>query len=1278
MREPLQNQTIVKLYMLNTDGKKTGDEKHFTVESLIDDNEMGYVYCAQCDGIKGALVELYPNDENLNLSRDRYNTVKANKANTDEFNVLCDGFTQSVFTFQRADKYNSSCGFFANRIYKGFTKKGDPKGTVYMFSPEMPDASPFSSAVHDIASSDAHIQLRLSAVVTLYISLAKQFICLHNAGFCSENPDFASDFAVTEDGTVFINPSTEHITMPDDLKSGIASDISAFAFSFIKAIASLTEKNPSTAILEGDTSLIEACIPRDEFAYNRLWNKSNIGKSLLDIFTKSFSGGYESLDDLCLDLNKIRLAFAPSEFKKCTFEDGISMESFMETIPLEKSENPTQSVENLLFTQPLYDYTRDGKLVISVIGSFASAYKFIWYSEILCELLNKDIEIRHYIDTDESTTNGIVTTLPEVEFSLKANAKNKKSAAKICNDSDYIFIDYGTDEMNALIADVILKQTGDRKVLVAFASCEEKEYTKGTPVFVNKTSFTYTDDELCGRLVRMTAYDNADRNALFKKYKTPKCGGEYSKLIWSYMKLCYLLHSVSDGDDKACCDAIGDIISRGETARLISALHNTAVLDGSAEEKYNVSCSTTGILASLPAVRWPKNVETGMDELDELCIDECGKAYEEYRAIKNSPVFDSDEGKKSLLRDCVKTERLFRMLDKADIRIIRLFNDYIGCLDRILELSGTALASRDKLRSSLLGAIGNCEELTADQKKYIKSGLSGLEEVIAPAIRYMTLESPKKKYLASISKLGYIFDFRECDNLLIPFWVGANNNMLANMASVMVLKPKKVTFVSLSQSEQCFDKAIDTLRFVGRVIKNHNIGCVIHIEQYCAFETILRLGEFKLAANSIGATCNIHTCDSLFEGIDKIAAYCKKHKFSLIERNHSELSNMLMGAGIYKSIPSFEFDSSALRFTKTNRCTYLHGIPVNCSLKIEDMFEVTTEDTDNMADMIFDRARMFEFYSDNPVGWKKLAEQLDLYHQRRDLMLMLSRKDGKNPTYKPRSYIIDDITATTVREILDVLIKSGYASEESYVRYRSENSCLFHIETEYQTVAEFFAKALTGDRNILAEAGKLHTDYDATTNTVRIFSNTLFVENLPIPMQDIRLVEPLLHSLEKELYITGLRLSGSDGYRNISFTYATSAIKPLLTQAGKVLELHTYNSLKDCGEFDEVLCNCRIKWAGSDVSNEFDCIAVKGFTTVFVECKAQNRIDQNFYYKLGALVNKFGINPTGIIIADTNSDYFNGNNRMQIDRGNGLNIRTITDKTQIRHVGNTIAKLIIG
>ena len=75
MREPLQNQTIVKLYMLNTDGKKTGDEKHFTVESLIDDNEMGYVYCAQCDGIKGALVELYPNDENLNLSRDRYNTV---------------------------------------------------------------------------------------------------------------------------------------------------------------------------------------------------------------------------------------------------------------------------------------------------------------------------------------------------------------------------------------------------------------------------------------------------------------------------------------------------------------------------------------------------------------------------------------------------------------------------------------------------------------------------------------------------------------------------------------------------------------------------------------------------------------------------------------------------------------------------------------------------------------------------------------------------------------------------------------------------------------------------------------------------------------------------------------------------------------------------------------------------------------------------------------------------------------------------------------------------
>ena len=78
--------------------------------------------------------------------------------------------------------------------------------------------------------------------------------------------------------------------------------------------------------------------------------------------------------------------------------------------------------------------------------------------------------------------------------------------------------------------------------------------------------------------------------------------------------------------------------------------------------------------------------------------------------------------------------------------------------------------------------------------------------------------------------------------------------------------------------------------------------------------------------------------------------------------------------------------------------------------------------------------------------------------------------------------------------------------------------------------------------------------------------------------------------------------------------------------------------MRESGEFDEVLTNVR-SVHDSNIQNEFDCIAVKGFTTVFVECKAQNRIDQNFYYKLGALVNKFGINPYGFIVADTNTDY---------------------------------------
>lgn len=108
----------------------------------------------------------------------------------------------------------------------------------------------------------------------------------------------------------------------------------------------------------------------------------------------------------------------------------------------------------------------------------------------------------------------------------------------------------------------------------------------------------------------------------------------------------------------------------------------------------------------------------------------------------------------------------------------------------------------------------------------------------------------------------------------------------------------------------------------------------------------------------------------------------------------------------------------------------------------------------------------------------------------------------------------------------------------------------------------------------------------------------------------------------------------------LSFTYSTRRIKELLTTACKMLEVYTYHKAKELGKFDDVVSSFEIDWEETDVKSEFDCILTKGFRTLFVECKAREDIKQYFYYKIAELKDRFGINATTVLIADTQEKPF--------------------------------------
>ncbi len=98
--------------------------------------------------------------------------------------------------------------------------------------------------------------------------------------------------------------------------------------------------------------------------------------------------------------------------------------------------------------------------------------------------------------------------------------------------------------------------------------------------------------------------------------------------------------------------------------------------------------------------------------------------------------------------------------------------------------------------------------------------------------------------------------------------------------------------------------------------------------------------------------------------------------------------------------------------------------------------------------------------------------------------------------------------------------------------------------------------------------------------------------------------------------------------RSFRFTFRSRTVRNILTDAGSILELHTYQILR------ALTPNCKVgvhlDWdgvihtkSGRDVVNEIDVLALHGLIPTFVSCKI-GMADKNALYELSAVAARFG------------------------------------------------------
>ena len=472
----------------------------------------------------------------------------------------------------------------------------------------------------------------------------------------------------------------------------------------------------------------------------------------------------------------------------------------------------------------------------------------------------------------------------------------------------------------------------------------------------------------------------------------------------------------------------------------------------------------------------------------------------------------------------------------------------------------------------------------------------------------------------------------------------------------------------------------------------HTSGSAVKVNEDLENE-VLRLGKDR-----IKRVRNIQS-----NGIEDIAAdlevYLKKRsagkRFFAVVKNDTRLSSILQGARFYSAFPGYRFYSDSMEFQDMTGCDMLGYIRKMPYITVADTaaFQVSSSESSNQPEFFDDYKALWKRYCDDSKLWKILCTVLKEYADEKDVLVKLKR-DSKEKSEDPQkySYILPFGCKKSVEKIVRFLKEEEIVEDGSSVKGYTTDSCKVVIVDRYKyqkKYDELFSRVYD---LMFSDAIKVYMN--TKEHEVNVVFDNLKVSGVSIAGGRMGDLKKLMEYFKEKEYVINLNIT-SDG--KMSFTYATRQIKELLTTAGKILEVYIYHKVKECGYFDDVVSSFEIDWeeirsrskveeapngeAEEDPKSEIDCILTKGFRTLFIECKAQKDIKQDFYYKMFTLADKFGINATAVLIADTReqSHYDSAPvNEMQRKRGGMLDIVTIWKQKEIDDIGNTLMSIING
>ena len=616
------------------------------------------------------------------------------------------------------------------------------------------------------------------------------------------------------------------------------------------------------------------------------------------------------------------------------------------------------------------------------------------------------------------------------------------------------------------------------------------------------------------------------------------------------------------------------------------------------------------------------------------------------------------------------------------------FHEWRACISDIMSGALGKVKLYKSLKNAFLDSAAECSEHSADtdareRLEAIRGNVSAVEILFNPILRSTEYFDYKQNNVKIINGIPFILTYTHDACLVIPFAVGDNSAVFGNVSAVITADPAHVIYLCSVDGKRSADALTAAVpRVVGYLEKR---GCMAKLELIAVCEDknaryadesfkneLTRLGGGAVRRVQVITGENPAVLAEKLE--EHLAERRKAHKNFALECRGNMFSHL------WGRFDTFTFREDEAKFTPISGCGFLAHINKRPYITVSDMtaLRLSSGKSVNQPEFFEDHGELWRKYRSDSRLWKRMCNSLGEYADKNDVMASFGEVGERDKCAKAArfTYILPSACRESASKIVSRLMHDGVIGAESSIEGYTSDSCRVTVFDETRGNRAALDRVFS-DVYALAFADSITAYKNTVSHATEIKCDRLSVNGVSFPEDCAAGCYALLGFFRDKGYISALTRSEN----GVSFTYGTRRIKSLLTNAGNILEVYTYHKARETGAFDDVVSGYEIEWEDAAVKNEFDCIATRGFRSLFIECKARGVIDAEYYFKLNELKNRFGINATAVLIADT-QEKVGGDcaeaNELQRRRGELMDMVTVWRKEDIDNIGQTLIKIIKG